>query len=154
MKKLIFLIAMISALFIQGAISQESADYDYKIGYSNTWITYAQPTGTNATTATDSIWYYTVWKETDMPLRYDIKVTCDSIGGTYKTVPILIQGKKWLSDSFTTLQTLNWTTGKDTTKVFTQATPGQYRYYRVYVKSNNKGFIYRFPEVSFMFYKQ
>lgn len=153
MKKLFSILILACALFAQG-YSQEASDYDYKIGYSGTWLTYSMPTGTNATTATDSTWFYTVLKETDMPLRYDIKLICDSVSGTHKTVPIVLKGKKFLSDSWTTLQTVYWVTGVDTVKTFTQATPGQYRYYQVYTRSNNKGFVFRFPELSFMFYKQ
>lgn len=151
MKKLIFLFSLVLAVFLT-ANAQEDPDYDYKVNYDATWTTYNMPTGTNATTSSDSIWYFTVLKESKAPVKYDFKISLDSVGGTYKTVPIILQGKKFKSDAFTNVTTLYWTTGRDTVKTFTQNSTGQYyRYWRVYIKSNNKGFIFRVPELSVAF---
>lgn len=152
MKKLFVIISLLFAFI--GIQAQESSTYDNYLGYDQTWFTYAQPATSYANTATDSIWYYTVLKESKMPLRYDVKVRLDSTGGTYKTVPIILQGKKFDSDSYTNLTTVYWVTGADTVKTFTQATPGQYRYYRLYIKANAKGFIFKIPELSFKFWEQ
>jgi hypothetical protein len=48
-------------LFSAASFAQKSSTYDKTMSYTDTWFTYTMPTGTNATTATDSTWTYTVW---------------------------------------------------------------------------------------------
>jgi hypothetical protein len=143
-------------LFCAAAFSQESSKYDYKIPYAETSVTWpAVSQTTNATTATDSVWFYTIYKESSMPVKYDFKVSCDSVGGTYKRVPIVLKAKKFLSDDWTTVTTVAWTTGKDTVKTFTQSTTAQqYQYWQIYIKSDSKGFIFKIPELSAKFWEQ
>jgi hypothetical protein len=154
MKKQLFSICLLAVLFVANAYSQESATQDYSMGYNDTWVTYTNTT-TNVTTATDSIWYYTVLKESKMPLKYDIKVKVDSVSGTIRRTTITLKAKKWLSDDWTTITIVPWTTGRDTTKTFTEITTArQYRYWQIYIKSDLKAFIFKVPELSMKFYEQ
>lgn len=148
MKKLIFLFGLILVCFI--SYSQESTTEDKFINYDETWFTY---TGTsNATTATDSVWYFTVRKESLKKVFYEIKIDLDSISGTKQIVPVVLQGKILLSDNFTPLDTINWVNGSDTTIRFIQYTTAQkYRYYRPYLRSALKGFIFKVSELSGVF---
>jgi hypothetical protein len=59
MKKLLFIIVLIFSCVI--GFSQESSVADKYLGYAETWFTYNATS--NATTATDSTWYFTVQKE-------------------------------------------------------------------------------------------
>lgn len=165
---------MIAALY-QGAQSQEASGFDVKLTYDETWKSYKPIVVPNATTATDSVWYYTFLKESKGPLLYDIKLVLDSVGGAAKVTTIILQTKTWESDSYTNLTTKTWTTGKDTVITFTNiaastlsgefaadstmvftgsAVPRISRYYRVFVRNNLKGFIVKVPELSILFKEQ
>lgn len=127
--------------------AQESATYDYPLGYNDTHMTYTSTA--NVTTATDSTWYYTVWKEAKSPLKYDMKVVLDSVSGTKQVVPIILKGKAFLSDSWTTITTVNWVLGHDTTIRFSEtSTAKQYRYWQIYIRSARKAFIFKVTELS------
>lgn len=145
MKKLLFIILAIFSCVV--IFSQESSVADKYLGYEQTWFTYNGLS--NALTATDSVWYFTVQKESNHRLFYDFKVDLDSVGGTAQVVPVVIQGKKFLSDSFTPLDTITWTAGADTTIYFSESTTAQqYRYYRTYIRSELKGFLIKITELS------
>jgi hypothetical protein len=155
MKKLIFLISIIAALFIQGAQSQESATYDVKMGYPDSWLTYTMPTGTNATTATDSTWYYTFWVLNKTPVKYDFKVRLTKVSGTTRSVPVVLKAKKFLSDSWSTITTTTWYTGVDTTILFNQTTTIQYyKYWQINTIGARAGYIFRIPEISLNTWEQ
>jgi hypothetical protein len=152
MKKIMFLFALLTVIL--SANAQEKATYDQPMGYADTWFTYNMPTSSYAMTATDSTWYFTTWKLSDAGIKYDIKLTLDSVGGTKQITPVLLKAKKQLSDSWTTITTVNWTNGHDTTILFNQTSTSQYyRYWQVYLKSNRKGFIVKIPELSEIFWK-
>lgn len=173
MKRIIFLFALICALV--SASAQENAAYDYKVGYAESWTSYLPVTVPNATTATDSVWFYTVLKESNKPLFYDIKLKLDSTGGTAKRTTIILQSKVWNSDSYATVATKYWVTGHDTTILFTNivtpALSGTFeadstmvftsnilpkinRYWRIFVRNDTKGFITKIPEFSILFKEQ
>lgn len=166
---------MFAALFIQGAQAQESATQDASVPYSQTWAQYLPTTVPNATTATDSTWYYTFLKESMKPLLYDIKLILDSVGGTSKATTIILQTKTWASDTYTDIATKYWIAGHDTTITFTNVgapslsgtfeadstmiftssvIPKISRYYRVLVRNNTKGFITKVTELSILFKEQ
>lgn len=152
MKKAFLLIAFLASIVLANA--QESSTYDYKIDYAGTWNTYFMPSTSYANTLTDSTWYYTVLKESDAGLRYQIKVSLDSIGGVKKKVAVVLKAKQWDSDSYTTVTTTYWWNGRDTTILFTQTSTAQYyRYFQVFVQGVNKGFVFKIPELSFGFKK-
>jgi hypothetical protein len=173
MKKLFILISLLFACIAMQA--QESATQDYSIPYAQTWGQYAPTTVPNATTATDSVWYYTFLKESMKPLLYDIKLRLDSSGGTAKRTTIILQTKTWASDTYTDLETKYWVTGADTTITFTNVAvstisgtfeadstmvftsnqaPKISRYWRVLVRNDTKGFIVKIPEFSILFKEQ
>lgn len=106
--------------------AQESSTYDVTVGYTETWKSYLPTTVPYATTTTDSVWYYTFLKESSKPLIYDVKLKLDSISGTYKRTTVILQGKKFASDSYTNIATKYWTTGADTTITFTNFATGTY----------------------------
>lgn len=149
MKKIIFLFAFIFALVSVNA--QESATQDQKLSYDATWFTYNA--SSNATTATDSIWYFTTLKESKGNLTYNIKLSLDSVSGAKKRTPVVLKAKTFESDDWTTVTTTNWVNGRDTTILFSTATPTVYRYYQVYIKSDNKGFIFKVLELSKKFWE-
>lgn len=151
MKKILFILSFIT-LGLCG-FSQENANYDYKMGYESTWATYSAPATTYATSATDSIWYYTVLKEADANVKTYIKVSADSISGADQVVDFYYQTKTWYSDDFANVDTVTWSLGADTTFTFTNATASQARYHRVYAKSRLKGFIFQIDELSTLFRK-
>lgn len=151
MKRLLFT-SILAILFLVNNIAQESAYEDTHLNYGKTWFSYISTS--NATTATDSIWYYTTRKESMKPLKYDIKIVLDSIGGTAVSVPVVLQAKKFLSDSFTPLDTITWADGGDTTIVWNEtSTAQQYRYWRVYIQCATSGFIFGVDELSQKFWE-
>lgn len=151
MKKLFFILNLV--LFSICVFSQENSNYDYKIGYDGTWQTYTSPSTTYATSSTDSIWYFTILKESESDIKYDIKLIVDSISGTNQITDFFLQGKIWGSDIYSNIDTVTWVTGVDTTFTFTTASTLDYRYYRIYVKSRLKGFIFQIDEYSTLFRK-
>jgi uncharacterized protein YdeI (BOF family) len=146
MKKLFSILILACALFAQG-YSQEAATQDYSMGYNETWFEFTSTS--NATTATDSLWYYTVKKEAMRPLKYDMYIHLDSVGGTNKRTVVTIEAKNHLDQaSWTSIATKAWTTGKDTAINLTESsTAKQYRYWRFRVKSDNKGFIFKIDKL-------
>jgi hypothetical protein len=152
MRKFIFLlIAFVAFAFSVNA--QESASSDKYLSYDETWFTYTPSSTTYALTLTDSIWYYTALSEKFTPVTVDVKVILDSVGGTSAIVPVVLQGKKWLSDIFTPIDTVNWVTGVDTTINFNTSSEAKYRYWRVYMKGAADGFIVNIDELSMKFWQ-
>lgn len=151
MKKLFIILACI--VFSLTMRAQESASEDGYLGYDETW--WEDFNFGNVTSATDSIWYYTVRKESKSPLKFDIKLTFDSISGTKDTVNVYLQKKKFLSDSFSNLDTVKWTTGNDTSLYFSVTTDTAYqdRWFRVYTICDTNSFIYQVDELSFKFWE-
>jgi hypothetical protein len=153
MKKIIFLFSILTILFING-YGQEQSPQDKTLGYDLTWFTYTAPTTTYATTATDSNWYYTVLNESKGPVKYNFKITLDSISGTKQVTPVVLKAKIWPSDSWTAIDTITWSTGVDTTILFTQTTTAQYyRYWRVDITTALKAFIIQVDELSAKFWE-
>jgi hypothetical protein len=141
-------------LFSAASFAQKSSTYDKAMSYTDTWFTYTMPTGTNATTTTDSTWTYTVWKESDQGVKYDFKLKLDSIGGTKQRTPVVLKAKKNLSDSWTTVTTVIWLNGNDTTVLFTQTSTAQYyRYWQIGLVTARKNFIYRVTELTEKYWK-
>lgn len=115
MKKLLTLLFLLVPLFL---MAQEASTYDQEIDYEQSWRTYT--TTSNATTATDSIWYYTFLKESHSnSVFYQIKIDLDSVSGTAVPVPVVLQTKLWDSDTFTAIDTVTWGAGSDTVITFT-----------------------------------
>lgn len=217
MKKIIFLFSLLVVVITTKA--QESATQDVSIPYSQTWAQYVPSTVPNATTLTDSVWYYTFLKESTKPLLYDVKLKLDSSSGTARRTTVILQCKVWASDSYANLATKYWVTGHDTSITFTNfatqtytatmpsyvgtfptysdstgyignfasdstitlnptatvsfspsgtttfapsATitltntmqPLMYRYWRILVRNDTKGFIVKVPELSILFKEQ
>jgi hypothetical protein len=150
MKKLLFLFSFCACFLMASA--QKSTTTDLNLGYDQTWYTYTSTA--NATTATDSTWYWTTIKESVIPVKYDIKISLDSVSGTKQVTPVVLKAKKFISDSWTTITTINWTNGHDTTVLFNQNSTAQYyRYWQVYIKSNRKAFIFKVTELSQKFWE-
>ena len=151
MKKLIILlVCIVSFIAIQ---AQENAIEDAYLDYNETW--WQDFNFGNVTSATDSIWYYTVHKESLSPLKYDVKLIMDSISGTSDAVNVYLQKKKFLSDDFANLDTVSWNLGSDTTIYFTVTTDTSYmdRWFRIYTICDTSGFIYQVDELSFKFWE-
>lgn len=150
MKKLLFLFSFCACFLMASA--QKSATTDLILGYDQTWYTYTS--SANATTATDSTWYWTTMKESKSPVKYDMKIYIDSVSGTKQVTPVVLKAKKFITDSWTTITTVNWTNGHDTTILFTEtSTARQYRFWQVYMKSNRKAFIFKVTELSQKFWE-
>jgi hypothetical protein len=152
MKKLITLLLL--AVISMAATAQEDSNYDQFLGYDYSWWTYESGT-TNATnTTTDSTWSYTILKESHDPVKYDKKITLDSVGGTARWTRIYDQIKTWESDTFVNLDTITWTTGADTTIRFQQHDTARYaRYNRTLIVSDTSGFQFRVSEHSSKYWK-
>jgi hypothetical protein len=153
MKRILFLISILAVLFING-YSQEKSPQDKALDYDASWFTYTAHATTYATTATDSNWYFTTLKESHGPVKYDVKLSLDSISGTQSAVAIVIKGKKFASDDFTPIDTITWALGSDTTIVFTQNTTALfYRYFVIDITTALKGFIIQVDELSEKFWE-
>lgn len=153
MKK-ILLIALFILPLMLNVEAQESADADRYIDYSESWMTYSGD-GINATTASDSTWFYTVLKESHLPLKYDVKMELDSISGTFDSLSVYLQKKKFYSDNFANLDTIRWNLGQDTVVRFTVTQDTSYmdRYWRVKAVSDTSGFIFQVDELSIKFWE-
>jgi len=151
MKKLFFLFSFCVCFLMANA--QKSSTADSPLGYDQTF--YQFTTTANATTATDSTWYYTILKESKGPLKYDIMIHLDSIGGTGKRTVVTLQGKVWTDQvAWTSITTKAWTLKHDTTVNLSEtSTAKQYRYWQVLVKSDNKGFIFKVDKLYFKFWE-
>jgi hypothetical protein len=153
MKKVFFILVMVLT-FGFNSFAQESATYDKYLGYAETWFQYFPASDTRAHTSTDSLWYFTCLSEKYYPALYDIKVRLDKISGTAIVVPVVLKGKKWDSDTYTTITTVNWTTGVDTTINFSiTSNPVQYRYFQIYMKANGSGQVVNIDELSMKFWQ-
>ena len=106
---------LLLGLFLTAAFSQNEAK-DAQLGYDYTYTLY---TGVASDTigASDSIWTYTVEKLTDTKLFAYAYLDLDSIDGTAAPVTILLQNKVFGAQTFTTINTVTWTSGADTTFV-------------------------------------
>jgi hypothetical protein len=152
MKGLLLIFGLLLAVFMT-ANAQESATYDYDLGYNDSYCMFSSTA--NATSATDSLWYYTVKKEAKMALTYDVTIQLDSTGGTNHRTVVTLQGKNWPIQSYTTIATKAWTLGHDTTINFTEtSTVKQYRIWRTQVKSDTKGFIFKVLQLNHKFWEK
>jgi hypothetical protein len=153
MKKVFFILIMVLT-FGFNSFAQESATYDKYLGYMESWFEYAPATTVHAHTATDSIWYFTCLKESYFPVKYDIKVKLHKVSGTTRVTPVILQAKKFDSDAWTTLSSVKWSTGVDTTKRFTEITTyQQYRFFRITMTAPLKGTIIDVQELSEKFWQ-
>lgn len=173
MKKILIFICLMFAFI--GIQAQESSTYDQKIAYDNTWGTYGPSVVPYSTTLTDSTWYFTFLKESYRPLTYKVLLRLDSVGGTAKRTTVILQTKDLASEIYTDLSTKYWVLGSDTTITFTNLVtpifsgtfaadstmsftsnqiPLTYRYWRVLVRNDTKGFITKVPEFSIQFKEQ
>lgn len=153
MKKLLFILITILA-FGFNSIAQESATYDKFLGYEETWFSYIPASDSRAHTSTDSLWYFTCLSEKYLPVTYDIKVKLDKISGSAVVVPVILKAKKYDSDAYTNITTVNWTTGVDTTINFNiTSNPVQYRYFQIYMKANGDGQVVNIDELSMKFWQ-
>ena len=153
MKKFITIV-FLSLAFVVNMKAQENAEADRYIDYSESWMTYTGD-GINATTSSDSVWYYTILKESHQPLKYDIKVVLDSISGTFDSLSVYLQKKKFSSDDFANFDTVRWNLGSDTTVRFTVTQDTSYmdRYWRIEAVSDTSGFIFQVDELSIKFWE-
>lgn len=152
MKRILFLLIAIIGLTVN-SFAQEATTYDKYVGYTESWFSYFPLSTDRVHTATDSIWYYTCLKESYWPVKYDMKVKLHKVSGTTRVVPVILKAKKFDSDAWTTVTTVYWVTGADTTKTFTQSsTYQQYRYWQIYMKANLKGMVSTVPELSMKFW--
>ena len=149
MKKLIVLI--IFALSFFAIQAQESATYDGVLAYNESYLEY-EGVATDILTTTDTLWYYTVLKRSFLPLKYDVYLNLDVTGGSTNSVTVTLVAKKWLDQAaWTTLKTVTWTGGADTTIVLTESsTAGQYQYYKVNCLGANNTMLYH---INYLYYK-
>lgn len=151
MKKLIILsVFAFSFLF---ANAQENSNFDKFLDYDQTWFTYAPSATTYALTLTDSTWYFSCLSEKYLPVTVDYKLVLDSVGGTAASVPVVLRGKKFLSDDYTPVDTVTWTNGSDTTIKVSYATESKYRYWQIYMVGASDGFIVNIDELSMKFWQ-
>lgn len=152
MKRLIFILSII-CVFALGVKAQESATYDKFLGYEETWMGYFPAATTRATTTTDSIWYFTCLSEKYFPVTVDVKLKLDSISGTARHTNVYLKAKKFDSDTYTNLDTIDWHASVDTSINFNVVTDQRYRYFQVYLKTDLKGFIINIDELSMKFWQ-
>jgi len=141
MKNLIIFIMLFVGVYAYG---QNSATADKVLGYDVSWYKFDETMTTDDNiNATDSVWTYTIYKNSYLPVKYDVRVSMDSISGAPETVVITLQAKKWLEDaSWTTLNTATWTNGSDTIIAFKEDTLArQYQYFKLNVAGANNTFV-------------
>lgn len=140
MKNIIILI--IGMLFVASLSAQNSSAYDATFKSGATYLV-TDKTGSDRDTigAGDSTWTYTTRLYTPSKLFYDNYIALDSVGGTASTVTILYQGRDMSVDDWTTITTVTWDNGADTTVNFEQFTTAQpYKDYRVSITGSDDSF--------------
>lgn len=159
MKKLFFILIVASCAFALNAQDKNIANslaVDYTLTYDQYRYDYTTTSATaNSFTTTDSLWSFTFHKQSAKPLKFDVFVVLDSVGGTSNQVNVKVQGKKALDQtSWTDLKTLYWTSGVDTTKLLTEAsTAQQYPYFRVYLEGQDNTFIAKVTKLIVKFWE-
>jgi hypothetical protein len=118
--------------------AQQSGTFDTKIKYAESYSLLTGPSAAILTTG-DSSYTYTFYKESLKPLKYDVYVSLDSTGGTYDTTTVITwKAKKFSENSWSTLKTVTWYNGSDTTFTMTESsTAQQYNYYQLSVAGNS-----------------
>lgn len=117
--------------------SQESASYDIKLGYDQTYQNFIGNSRDTIGTG-DSIWYYTINKLTDSKLNQYVYLSLDRISGT-GIVDVYFQSKTFLEDTFVNYDTVTYYTTADTViRVNTSSTKSA-DYWRVYIKGRTDG---------------
>ena len=104
---------------------------DQSLGYSVTWFLY-EGDAADSIQSGDSIFTYTIEKFTDTKTFAYFYIECDSVAGTGAPVTYYLQNKVFQDESFSNLDTIEWTAGADTSFVFETTTSDIADYWRIY----------------------
>jgi len=130
MKKLIFLLSIITVIFSLNVNAQ-----DYKINKNTTYFEYSGED--SDTVIADGTWGLWLANQKDFSMLHAVKVSLDSVSGT-PTCDVKLQGKVFDDDSWTDITTVEWTgTTSDTTFTISETSTAKfYRHYRVYIDTD------------------
>lgn len=129
MKKFIT-IFLILGLFALVSFSQNET-VDKSLSYSNTWFTY-DGSASDSIQSGDSIFTYTIEKFTDTKTFVYFYIECDSVAGTGAPVTYYLQNKVFQDETFSDVDTIEWTAGADTSFIFETTTSDIADYWRIY----------------------
>lgn len=132
------------------SFSQESATQDYSLSYDETW--HVNPlSSTDYITTGDSIWYFTIKKQTKGRVKMSFRAVYDSIGGTADSVLTEIKYKRWLGDPWTTDYSFVYHGTVDTALTVDLDTARTADYWQLYIKGYSDSFQMLVDSIYFKF---
>lgn len=142
MKKLLLLVALSAFLITLNA--QKTYILTAK-DPAGSWLHESNLGAVDTIGSADSTWTYTIYPNKGERLYYDIALNIDSVGGTGGVaglVPVILQGRRLSSDTYTNIDTITWIgSASDTTIKFSQVSTAQfYTEYRLSVTAANNSF--------------
>lgn len=149
MKNFIICLLCLSMMFVANSLkAQESASYDYDLGYTGTWSlhSFSSPQGI---TATDSVWYFTVRKFSTNKVFPSAKIVLDKTTGTPTTIIVTLERRIWSDDTWTVESTVNYAGTVDTTIIVQGSTARVADYWRMKIRRASGNFVVIPTEVGF-----
>ena len=118
MKRILLLIT--ATLLLTLGVNSQVTGFTNTLDYSQTYIYEFDLDGVFSTG--DSIWTYSVFKNSDSYLRPTLYIETDSISGTQGQVKFYLESKEWDEQSYTLRDSVTWVTGVDTSFSITVST--------------------------------